>query len=124
MVSKKVTPSKVGAKKTAATATRKGSGVTTQRSSTGKALTKKTSAPAATRVDDRAPDSQPIPSTQAVVTTDDSVTKIAEQILRGSRRWGTGSERDARLAKAGHNVDAVRREVYRLRAQQAQEAKS
>jgi CW_7 repeat len=84
-----------------------------------KSVAKTTDAPAATRVDDRAPDSAPIPSTQPVVAIDDSVVKVAAQVLRGSRRWGTGRERDIRLAKAGYDVDAVRREVQRQRHAQS-----
>jgi hypothetical protein len=98
---KKTAPSKAGTH----------TGGTTAR----KSVPKKTAAPSATRVDDRAPDSEPIPSTQPAVVIDDSVTKVAEQILRKSRRWGSGSDRDDRLKRAGYDVEAVRREVRRLR---------
>lgn len=81
-----------------------------------KSVPKHTDELAATRVDDRAPDSAPIPSTQLSVVTDDSVEKVAAQILRSSRRWGTGRDRDTRLAKAGYDVEAVRREIQRQRS--------
>jgi hypothetical protein len=103
MVAKKTAAKKAAPKKTVAK----------------KSVAKKTDAVSATRVDDRAPDSEPIPATQLSVVTDDSVTKVSEQILRGSRRWGTGRERDIRLAKAGYDVEAVRREVRRLRYAQS-----
>lgn len=104
----KKTAAKTAATKSATPAVRGG---TTARTS----APVNTDAPAATRVDDRAPDSEPIPSTTPVVPTDDSIEKVAAQVLRNSRRWGTGRERDIRLAKAGYDLDAVRREVRRQR---------
>lgn len=112
MATKKASATKTTAKKAAASG---GSTPTTAK----KSVAKQTDAPAATRVDDRAPDSPPIPATSPVPSADEEITKVAKQILRGNRRWGTGRERDERLAKAGHNVEAVRREVYRLRAEEA-----
>ena len=121
MATKKAAAKKTAARKTTArkspakTAARKATthtGGTTARASTPVA----TDAPAATRVDDRAPDSEPIPATQTEVVVDDSVTKVAEQVLRGSHRWGTGRDLDERVKKAGHDPEAVRREIRRLRS--------
>ena len=45
-----------------------------------------------------------------------SVTSVAEEILDGSRRWGTGRERGIALRAAGFNELEVQREVSRLRS--------
>ncbi len=88
-----------------------------------------TDAPPATRVQDRAPDSAPIEQTAPVEeetppkltaadeksTAPRDVTSIANKVLSGA--YGTGRERDIRLKKDGHDVAAVRKEVYRLRGE-------
>lgn len=48
-------------------------------------------------------------------TSASDATKLAEECLVGS--WGTGRDRDLRLAAAGHDPDAVRKEVYRIRGE-------
>ncbi len=87
-----------------------------------KSVPKHTDEPVASRVQDRAPDSAPIEASLPPTVEDENakskeeVTKVAEQILRKSQRWGSGRELDERLKKAGFNVDVVRREVQRVRA--------
>lgn len=132
-----------------------------------KSLPKQTSAPAATRVTDTAPDSQPLPQTAVpempadenkpvakksaskktsakksvakktaakksaskkttakTSTGKKTATEVAEQILKGGRNgrtWGSGRELDERLVAAGYDLEEVRREIYRLRAEKAAE---
>jgi hypothetical protein len=50
------------------------------------------------------------------------VTAVAEEVLAG--RWGNGRDRDERLKRAGHDPDAVRKEVYRVRSERITEANS
>jgi|SRR6188768_2238663 len=87
---------------------------------------KETTDPPATRVQDRAPDSEPLEQTapreskpakkaKKNETSDSDATSLAEECLVGS--WGTGRDRDLRLAAAGHDPDAVRKEVYRIRGE-------
>lgn len=72
-----------------------------------------TDAPAATRVDDRAPDSEPIPAVKAPGVIDDALIK---SVMRGNKgKWGTGRDRDTRLANAGYDVEEVRRAVRKAR---------
>jgi len=47
-----------------------------------------------------------------------SAESIAREILAGSRRYGSGKDRVALLTKAGHDAEAVRKAVTRLRRQQ------
>jgi hypothetical protein len=47
---------------------------------------------------------------------------VAEEVLAG--RWGNGRDRDERLKRAGHDPDAVRKEVYRVRSERITEANS
>jgi hypothetical protein len=117
---KAAAPKKTAAKKTAA-----------KKTAAKKTAAKKTAAKGGTQavtsdpvhndappvgLSDTAPDSEPIPATGAP-TIDADITKVARQVLNNNRRWGTGRDRDTRLAKAGYNLDAVRREVRRLRAE-------
>jgi hypothetical protein len=84
---------------------------------------KETDEPVASRVQDRAPDSAPIAQSLPPSGADDDkkaksekdVAKVAEQILGGSQKWGSGRELDERLKKEGYDVDVVRREVQRQR---------
>lgn len=52
---------------------------------------------------------------KAKKTSDADATRLAEECLVGS--WGTGRDRDLRLAAAGHDPEAVRKEVYRIRGE-------
>jgi len=52
---------------------------------------------------------------EKATTSKDDATALAEECLVGS--WGTGRDRDLRLAAAGHDPDAVRKEVYRIRGE-------
>lgn len=45
-----------------------------------------------------------------------SPTSIAKEIVGGSQRWNSGRDRDELLKRAGHDPEAVRKEVSRLRA--------
>lgn len=38
-------------------------------------------------------------------------SEVAELLLDGTRRWGTGRDRDTNLTKEGYDLDEVRREV-------------
>ncbi len=46
-----------------------------------------------------------------------SATSVAKEILSGGNRWNTGRERDEMLKSAGHDPEAVRKEVSRLRSE-------
>lgn len=53
-----------------------------------------------------------------------SSTSIAQDILNGSNRWGTGRDRVALLKKAGHDSDEVLKELSRLRAKARRDAQA
>lgn len=40
-----------------------------------------------------------------------SVSEVANLLLDGSRRWGTGRDRDTNLENEGYDLNEVRREV-------------
>lgn len=81
-------------------------------------------------------DSDAVPTSSAppapIVTTADpsgaqpedskSSTSIAQDILNGSTRWGTGRDRVALLKKAGHDPDEVLKEYSRLRGKARRDA--
>lgn len=51
-----------------------------------------------------------------------SVDEVAVLLLDGSRKWGTGRDRDTNLASAGYDLDAVRNAVTKERARRATES--
>lgn len=48
--------------------------------------------------------------------TENELTALARECLAG--KWRTGRDRDELLRAAGHDPEAVRREVYRIRGEQ------
>lgn len=46
-----------------------------------------------------------------------SLTQVAEEILAGSTKWGTGREQFDTLLKEGYDPTEVRNEVHRLRVE-------
>lgn len=44
-----------------------------------------------------------------------SASEVAEQLLDGSTKWGTGRDRDTNLANEGYDLDEIRREVQIVR---------
>lgn len=103
---KKSAPKKTAAKKTAAKKT-------AARTSSPVKKAAATSNTAASTVTDRPPDSPPVPMTSAPVDTPEAVA--ARETLHGRKKWGTGSDRDANLRKAGLDPVIVARERNRLR---------
>lgn len=114
---KKSVAKKSIAKKTSAAAKRaaasKSVGATTTRSQTGNVTTVASGDAPASTVTDRPPDSAPVQMTGSVSETPEGVA--ARETLHGRKKWGTGSDRDANLKKAGLDPRVVARERNRLR---------
>lgn len=102
------------AKKTAASKTTAAKTTAAKRTATKQSVAKKVAEEAAPAVAATVPTSAADPSG---LQPEDSKSpeSIAEDILRGSKRWGTGRDRVALLKAAGHDPEEVRKAVNRLR---------
>lgn len=109
---KKSAAKRAPAKKAAAS---KSGGSRTTRSQTGNTTVPAAGDAPASTVTDRPPDAAPVSAAPAVVDTPEGVA--ARETLHGRKKWGTGSDRDANLRKAGLDPAVVARERARLRAE-------
>jgi hypothetical protein len=128
MVAKKA-PAKTTAAATKTAAKKVSSTTTTaaKKTTAKKTTAKKTTAPPATTVVDDGATAVSAVQNPVVSAADPSglqpedsksAESIAREILAGSRRYGSGKDRVALLTKAGHDAEAVRKAVNRLRRQQ------
>jgi hypothetical protein len=111
---KTAAPSTTAARKAAGSARKSASGATTARRSDPVSSATATNDSAASTVTDRPPDSAPV-QVAGPVLQDTPEAVAARETLHGRKKWGTGSDRDANLRKAGLDPRVVARERNRLR---------
>ncbi len=118
---KKTTANKTVAKKTTAANKTAAKKMAAKKTTAVKATTASTPTTASSPTTAPTPTSSPNPVVSAADPSgaqpedSKSATSIANDILNGSRRWNTGRDRVYLLKEAGHDPEAVRKEVNRLR---------
>ncbi len=121
MAVEKTAAKKTAAKKTTAAKRTAAKKTAAKKTTTAKATTASTPTTASSPTTAPTPTSSPNPVVSAADPSgaqpedSKSATSIAEDILAGSQRWNTGRDRVYLLEAAGHDPEAVRKEVNRLR---------